>query len=210
MSIVPEIAVVILNWNGRKFLEQFLPSVIASTYPNLKIIVADNDSTDDSISYLEEYYPSIRIIKLTRNFGFARGYNEALKQVVTDYYVLLNSDVEVSPGWLEPMVQLLESDQSIAACQPKLLAYNNKKLFEYAGAAGGWIDTYGYPFSKGRVFEDCEEDKGQYDIATPIFWACGAALFIRANVYHKLNGFDDFFFAHQEEIDLCWRAQLAG
>lgn len=210
MAIVPKIAVVILNWNGRNFLEQFLPSVSASTYSDFTIIVADNASSDSSIVFLEENYPSIRIIKLTKNFGFARGYNEALKQVVADYYVLLNSDVEVTPDWLEPMVKLLEADPSIAACQPKLLAYHNKNQFEYAGAAGGWIDSYGYPFSKGRVFEDCEQDLGQYDIAAPIFWASGASLFIRANVYHQLKGFDDFFFAHQEEIDLCWRAQLAG
>ena len=152
----------------------------------------------------------MRIIRLTENHGFAKGYNEALKQVTADYYVLLNSDVEVTEGWLEPMVNLLETNKTIAACQPKLLAFHNKNLFEYAGAAGGWIDKYGYPFAKGRVFDVCEEDKGQYDQTEPIFWASGAALFIRSNVYHEVKGFDEYFFAHQEEIDLCWRIQLAG
>jgi GT2 family glycosyltransferase len=206
----PKIAVVILNWNGRKFLEQFLPSVTATTYSNHEIIVADNGSTDDSIAFLQQAYPSIRIITHTENHGFAKGYNLALKQVEADYYVLLNSDVEVAPGWLQPMADLLEANPSIAACQPKILSYANKGMFEYAGAAGGWLDQYGYPFARGRVFDICEEDHGQYNTAEPIFWASGAALFIRANVFHEVKGFDEFFFAHQEEIDLCWRVQLAG
>lgn len=206
----PKIAVVILNWNGRQFLERFLPSVFLSGYSNYEVIVADNASTDDSVIFLEDQYPAVRIIRLKENYGFAKGYNEALKQVVSDYYVLLNSDVEVTAGWLEPMVALLESNASIAACQPKLLSYDNKKMFEYAGAAGGWMDKYGYPFAKGRVFDVCEEDRGQYDQAAPVFWASGAALFIRASVYHEMKGFDEYFFAHQEEIDLCWRIQLAG
>lgn len=210
MSQSPKVAVVILNWNGRKHLEQFLPSVIAATYKNFEVIVADNGSTDDSLSFLQQHYPGIRTILFKENYGFAKGYNEALKQVTADYYVLLNSDVEVQPGWLEPMVELLEKDRSIAACQPKILSWHNKKLFEYAGAAGGWLDEYGYPFAKGRVFDICEEDKGQYDQSEPIFWASGAALFIRPAVYHAVKGFDEYFFAHQEEIDLCWRIQLAG
>lgn len=206
----PKIAVVILNWNGRAFLEQFLPFVIATTYSNYDLIIADNASTDDSIPFLEKQYPDVRIIRLPVNYGFAKGYNEALKQVTADYYVLLNSDVEVTPGWLEPMAGLLESDPSVAACQPKLLSFHNRSLFEYAGAAGGWLDKFGYPFAKGRVFDDCEVDNGQYDQSEPIFWASGAALFIRATVFHAMKGFDEYFFAHQEEIDLCWRIQLAG
>lgn len=210
MSQSPKVAVVILNWNGRKHLEQFLPSVTAATYENFEVIVADNGSTDNSLSFLQLHYPGIRTILFKENYGFAKGYNEALKQVKADYYVLLNSDVEVQPGWLEPMVELLEKDRSIAACQPKILSWHNKKLFEYAGAAGGWLDKYGYPFAKGRVFDICEEDKGQYDQSEPIFWASGASLFIRPAVYHAVKGFDEYFFAHQEEIDLCWRIQLAG
>lgn len=210
MSLNPKIAVVILNWNGRKHLEQFLPSVIAASYSNFEVIVADNGSTDDSVSFLKNNYPRIRTILFKENFGFAKGYNEALKKVTAEYYVLLNSDVEVTRDWLQPMVELLEKDKNIAACQPKILSWHNKKCFEYAGAAGGWLDEYGYPFAKGRVFDICEEDKGQYDRSEPIFWASGAALFIRPSVFHELKGFDEYFFAHQEEIDLCWRIQLAG
>ncbi len=200
---------VILNWNGKNFLERFLPSVIEHS-GNAEVIVADNGSTDDSITYLKTTFPSISIIQLEKNYGFAKGYNEALRQVNADYFVLLNSDVEVTAKWLEPMVALLQRDDQIAACEPKLLSYVNKKLFEYAGAAGGWIDKYGYPFAKGRVFDICEEDTGQYNQEEPIFWASGASLFIRANVFNEMKGFDEYFFAHQEEIDLCWRIQLAG
>ncbi|WP_028786784.1 glycosyltransferase family 2 protein [Terrimonas ferruginea] len=206
----PLVAVVILNWNGRRHLEQFLPSVMAASYGNQRVIVADNGSTDDSIAFLRERYPAIRIIELGRNYGFAGGYNRALKQVDAPYYILLNSDVEVTPGWIEPMVQLLESDQQIGACQPKLRAYHHPELFEYAGAAGGWLDRYGYPFARGRIFDICEVDRGQYDKTVPVFWASGAALFIRSAVFHSAGGFDEYFFAHQEEIDLCWRVQLAG
>ncbi|MEI2737964.1 MAG: glycosyltransferase family 2 protein [Chitinophagaceae bacterium] len=210
MNPSPKVSIVILNWNGRKYLEQFLPSVLSTTYANCDIIVADNGSTDDSIQFLEKNYPGIHVILFTENYGFAKGYNEALKQVQADYYVLLNSDVEVKSGWLQPMVDLLESNKNIAACQPKILSYHNRSMFEYAGAAGGWLDKYGYPFAKGRVFDITEEDKGQYDQAEPIFWASGAALFIRPAVFHQMKGFDEYFFAHQEEIDLCWRIQLAG
>jgi GT2 family glycosyltransferase len=206
----PHVAVVILNWNGRNFLEQFLPSVMASTYARFEVIVADNGSTDESIPFLQQTYPGIRLILLDKNYGFARGYNEALKQVTADYYILLNSDVEVPPGWIEPMVHLMKGNDGIGACQPKILSYKQPQLFEYAGAAGGWLDKYGYPFAKGRIFDICEEDHGQYDKAEPIFWASGAALFIRASVFHEMKGFDEYFFAHQEEIDLCWRIQLAG
>ena len=210
MNASPKVAIVILNWNGRKYLEQFLPAVLLTSYANYEVIVADNGSTDDSISFLETNYSGIRLIRFTENYGFAKGYNEALKQITADYYILLNSDAEVQPDWLQPMITLLESDKTIAACQPKILSYNNKKTFEYAGAAGGWLDKYGYPFAKGRVFDIIEEDKGQYDQAEPIFWASGAALFIRPAVFHAMKGFDEYFFAHQEEIDLCWRIQLAG
>ncbi len=203
------VAIVILNWNGRSFLETFLPSVLSTTFP-VRVIVADNASSDDSISFVENSYPEIEVIRLDRNYGFAKGYNEALAVVNTDYYVLLNSDVEVSPGWLEPIINLFESDLKIGACQPKILSYNSKQTFEYAGASGGWIDKFGYPFARGRVFDSCEEDHGQYDSIEQIFWASGAALVIKSQLFHQLKGFDEYFFAHMEEIDLCWRVQLAG
>ena len=208
MTHLPSVAVVILNWNGKNYLHQFLPSVMQSTYPNLRVIVADNASTDDSVSFLQNNYPQVKIIINKTNEGFAKGYNTALQQVQADYFVLLNSDIEVTPHWIEPVIALMESDKTIAACQPKLLAYHNKKQFEYAGASGGWLDDYGYPFSRGRVFDVCEEDKGQYDDVQQIFWASGAAFFVRSSVFKEMNGFDAFFFAHQEEIDLCWRMQL--
>jgi len=206
----PLVSVVILNWNGRKFLEQFLPSVLASTYNNKKIIVADNASTDDSIIFLQQHFPSVQIIQNASNEGFAKGYNTALQQIESDYFVLLNSDVEVTPNWIEPIIQLMETDKAIAVCQPKILSYSNKHQFEYAGASGGWIDNFGYPFSRGRIFDIVEDDNGQYDDAQQCFWASGAALFIKAAIYKELGGLDEYMFAHQEEIDLCWRAQLAG
>ncbi|MES1217679.1 MAG: glycosyltransferase family 2 protein [Bacteroidota bacterium] len=207
---MPKVAIVILNWNGLQYLQQFLPSVLASGYKNYEVIVADNASTDESVLFLQKNYPKVHIIILNQNFGFAKGYNEALKQVDADYYAILNSDVEVDSNWLQPMVDLLEKDKNIAACQPKLRSYHNKHLFEYAGAAGGSFHRYGYPFAKGRIFDVIEEDRGQYDQQEPIFWASGAALFIRSSVFHEMNGFDEYFFAHQEEIDLCWRMQLTG
>jgi GT2 family glycosyltransferase len=206
----PSVAIVILNWNGKNYLEKFLPSLMATSYLNHKIVIADNASTDDSVVFLRQQYPQIGIVELAKNFGYAGGYNEALKEIDADYYVLLNSDVEVSQAWLDPLVSLMEAKKNCAACQPKILSYHNKKQFEYAGGAGGWIDAFGYPFNRGRVFEYCEEDHGQYNHTEKIFWASGAALMIRSNVFHELEGFDDFLFAHQEEIDLCWRAQLKG
>ena len=206
----PSVAIVILNWNGRVFLEKFLPSVMNSVYVNKKIIVADNASTDDSIQFLEDNYPQVSVLQNGSNEGFAKGYNTALKQVEADYYVLLNSDVEVTPNWIAPVIELMETDAAIAVCQPKLLAYNNKNLFEYAGACGGWLDKFGYPFMRGRVFDICETDTSQYDTVQQCFWASGAAFFVRSSVYHELGGLDEFFFAHQEEIDFCWRLQLAG
>lgn len=172
--------------------------------------MADNASADDSVLFLQQNFPQVELILLDKNFGFARGYNDALKKVKADYYVLLNSDVEVTANWLNPIIALLEDQETYAACQPKLLSYNNKNLFEYAGGAGGWIDLYGYPFARGRIFDICEEDREQYNRTEEIFWASGAAMIIKSKVFHELNGFDEYFFAHQEEIDLCWRMQLAG
>jgi len=210
LSHQPKLAIVILNWNGRKYLEQFLPSVLATSYSNCEVVVVDNGSTDDSVQFLQKNYASVRLVGFPLNYGFAKGYNEALKQVQADYYVLLNTDVEVTTHWLQPMVELLETDKTIAACQPKILSYGNKKLFDYAGAAGGWIDKFGYPFARGRIFDVCEEDHGQYNDPSWIFWASGAAMVIRSNIFREVKGFDEYFFAHQEEIDLCWRIQLAG
>lgn len=206
----PFVSIAILNWNGRRYLEQFLPSVMGTTYANKEVVVIDNASTDDSLEFLRTHYPSVKIVRLAKNHGFAKGYNEGLKQVQADYYVLLNSDVEVEPGWMEPVIGLMESDKSIGACQPKLRQFHQREYFEYAGAAGGWLDYLGYPFARGRVFDDCEKDEGQFDDAAPVFWASGAAMFVRSELFHRLHGFDEFFFAHQEEIDLCWRMQLAG
>jgi len=206
----PSVAIVILNWNGKHHLQQFLPSVLTTTYPNYRLIVADNGSTDGSIEFLKQDFPTVELLILEKNYGFAKGYNEALKQVQAEYYMLLNSDVEVMPGWLNPVVALLEQDKNFAACQPKILAYKNKHLFEYAGGGGGWLDLYGYPFARGRIFDICEEDHGQYNKTEEVFWASGAAMLIRSKVYHELQGFDEYFFAHQEEIDLCWRIHQAG
>jgi GT2 family glycosyltransferase len=208
--LTPTTAIVILNFNGRRYLEQFLPFVTANTCPGAEVIVADNASSDDSLDFLREHYPTLRVIVLDRNYGFAGGYNEALQQVQSDYYVLLNSDVEVAPGWIEPILRLMESDPTIGACQPKIKMYADRDSFEYAGAAGGWLDSLGYPFARGRIFDVCETDTGQYDQSVPVFWASGAALFIRSKLWHELGGLEGFFFAHQEEIDLCWRMQLAG
>jgi GT2 family glycosyltransferase len=206
----PSVAIVILNWNGQKMLEKFLPFVLSSTYDNYKVIVADNGSTDNSVQFLEEFYPQLQILRSVVNKGFAKGYNDALKYVAADYYVLLNNDVEVQPGWIEPVMELMQSDIVIAACQPKVLGYIDKKRFEYAGACGGWIDSFGYPFARGRIFDVCEIDTGQYDTIQQIFWATGACFFVRAEAFHSIAGFDEFFFAHQEEIDLCWRLQHEG
>lgn len=203
-------AVVILNWNGSSFLKKFLPSVLSCTDPTISIIVADNASTDNSVELLQREFPQIQIIKNKTNGGFAKGYNDALSQINSDYYVLLNSDIEVTPGWINPIIKLMESDNSIAACQPLIRSYHTPQLFEYAGASGGFIDSYGYPFCRGRLFQHLESDFGQYNDTREIFWATGACLFIRAELYHKLGGFDEDFFAHMEEIDLCWRLKHEG
>ena len=206
-----KVAVVILNFNGRRYLAQFLPVVLEHS-PNAEVIVADNGSDDDSIAFLRKHYPQVRRIELTENLGFAAGYNAALKQIGNeqDYYVLLNSDVEVTAGWLDPLVAMLDQDQTIAAVQPKIRAYDQKESFEYAGAAGGWLDALDYPFCRGRVFAVTEKDEGQYDDVQEIFWATGAALVIRAKLFHDIGGFDGDYFAHLEEIDLCWRLKRAG
>ena len=194
-----------MNWNGRKFLEQFLPNVILHSKDDAEIIVADNASSDDSVSYLGHAFPDIRVIINDRNYGFAEGYNRALDQVEADYYVLLNSDIEVTGGWINPVIQFMESDPRIAACQPKIMSYHNRQQFEYAGAAGGFIDKYGYPFCRGRLFQHLEDDLGQYDDPIEVFWATGACMFVRAPLYHEYGGLDGDFFAHMEEIDFCWR-----
>ncbi|HZL09066.1 MAG TPA: glycosyltransferase family 2 protein [Prolixibacteraceae bacterium] len=207
----PKIAVVILNWNGIKLLQQFLPSVIQFSKNDLtEIIVADNGSTDESLSMLVQEFPEVKILDLKQNFGFARGYNEALKQIDTDYFVILNSDVEVTEGWLEAPISIMEADRAIAAVQPKILSYHQKTHFEYAGAAGGFIDRFGYPFCRGRIFNEVEADNGQYDNSIDIFWATGACMFVRARLFHDAGGFDADFWAHMEEIDLCWRLKNRG
>ena len=204
-----KVAIVILNYNGEKFLKQFLPFVISHS-PSTEIIVADNASKDQSVNILKNDFPEVRLIELYENHGYAQGYNEALAQVEADYYILLNSDVEVTDNWIEPIIKLMDSDSTIAACQPKLLDYNRKEKFEYAGAAGGFIDFLGYPFCRGRIFNELETDTGQYNDTREVFWATGACMFVRASIFHEVGGFDGDFFAHMEEIDLCWRMHLAG
>ncbi len=202
-------AVVILNWNGKKLLEQFLPSVVLHSAA-ADVIVADNASTDDSNDFIKKNYSSVSIVKNKENFGYAGGYDEALKNIDAEYYILLNSDVEVTANWIEPAIALMDRDKTIAVCQPKIKSYADRARFEYAGAAGGYIDRYGYPYCRGRIFNTIEEDTGQYDDEKEIFWASGACMFIRAKVFHELGGFDASFFAHMEEIDLCWRIHRAG
>lgn len=204
-----KVAIVILNWNGRQMMEQYLPSVVRYS-ADAEIIVADNSSTDDSIAWLASNYPQISIIRLEDNYGFAGGYNRALAQVDSEYYLLLNSDVEVTEGWLSPLMAAMEQYKEVVACQPKLLSYVEKDKFEYAGGAGGHLDRYGYPFCRGRIFDSMEQDKGQYNEPEEIFWATGACLLIRSAAFWKVGGFDERFFAHNEEIDLCWRLQQAG
>ena len=199
------VAVVILNYNGRKFLEEFLPTVIERSHDVADVWVADNQSTDDSITLMKEHFPQVNLIINKENGGFSKGYNDALSQIKAEYYVLLNSDIEVTENWIQPVIDLMDSDKSIGACQPKIRAYHNKTHFEYAGASGGFIDKYGYPFCRGRVFQVLEEDNGQYDDAVEVFWATGACMFVRAETYHQLGGLDNDFFAHMEEIDFCWR-----
>ncbi len=205
-----KVAVVILNYNGEKFLKEFLPVVIEKSKNDAEIWVADNNSSDNSVELLKNEFPEVNLLIHDKNYGFAGGYNMALKKIKAGYYVLLNSDVEVTDNWIKPVIDLMESDETIGACQPKLLSYFERDKFEYAGAAGGFIDNYGYPFCRGRIFMNLEKDEGQYDNITEIFWATGACMFVRSDVYHKIGGLDDDFFAHMEEIDFCWRLKNNG
>jgi len=211
MAKPTKIAIVILSWNGEKLFDNFLPSVIQySTADNIDIIVADNGSVDKSVEHVSRFYPSIRIIELRENYGFAEGYNQALKQVEAEYFILLNSDVKVTENWIEPCIKQFEADEKIAAIQPKILSYNKPDKFEYAGAAGGFIDKFGYPFCRGRILNRIEDDHGQYDKPSPIFWATGACMFVRASAFKTVGGLDGDFWAHMEEIDLCWRLKNQG
>ena len=211
MNYMTEIAVVILNWNTKDQLEKFLPSVLEHSVNNeTEVIIADNGSEDDSVEFLKENYPGLRTIKFDKNYGFTGGYNKALAKINAKYYVLLNSDIEVTQNWLVPLKQTLDNQKNIAACAPKIKSYRNKEYFEYAGAAGGFIDKFGFPFCRGRIMDTVEKDNGQYNKASDIFWATGACMFIRADLFHKAGGLDDNFFAHMEEIDLCWRLKNMG
>ena len=205
-----KIAIVILNWNGKQLLEKFIPTVLQHSKNVATIYVIDNASTDRSISILTEKFPDVKIVQNSENGGYARGYNEGLKKIAADYFVLLNSDVEVTYNWMQPIISLMEADRSIAACQPKILNYNVRDEFEYAGGGGGFIDKWGYPFCRGRVFNSFEKDNGQYDDTSEVFWASCACLFIRSNIFLETGGFDEDFFAHMEEIDLCWRIRNLG
>jgi GT2 family glycosyltransferase len=204
-----KVAVVILNWNGKQFLSDFLPKVIACS-KNAGVIVADNASADDSVAFVRSTFPEVEVIINSQNGGYAKGYNDALKLVDAEYYVLLNSDIEVTPNWIEPVIALMDADSNIAACQPKIKAFHQPTYFEYAGAAGGYIDKFGFPFCRGRIFETLEEDTKQYDNNIEVFWTTGACMFVRAAVFNNLNGLDEDFFAHMEEVDLCWRMKNAG
>lgn len=203
-----DLAIVILNWNGKKFLERFLPDVVRFSEP-YRVVVADNASTDDSLAYVREHHPGVEIVVNDSNGGFAKGYNDALKKVTAEFYLLLNSDVEVTEGWLEPLMETMK-DPTIAGCQPKIKSFDRRGEFEHAGACGGYVDKDYFPFCRGRIFDAIEADHGQYDYPTTVFWATGACMLIRSEVYWKADGLDERFFAHMEEIDLCWRAQRMG
>ncbi len=205
-----EIAIVILNWNGKKLLEQFLPSITKFSSEKASIYIADNASSDNSISFIENNYPSLKIIKNKTNGGYTKGYNDALKHIKADIYCLINSDVEVTKNWLNPIINEFEKDKYIGVLQPKILDFNQKNKFEYAGACGGYLDFFGYPYCKGRVFNTLEDDKSQFNEISDIFWASGACFFVKSEIFHDLNGFDEDYFAHQEEIDFCWRVKNYG
>jgi GT2 family glycosyltransferase len=202
------VAIVVLNWNGKNYLEKFLPSLVHYSV-GARIILADNASTDDSVAFVKQHYPEIELIQNTENGGFAKGYNDALKQIDSEFYLLLNSDIEVSENWLEPLIEVM-NDPTVAGCQPKVLSFHQREQFEHAGAAGGYLDRDYFPFCRGRIFDKFENDEGQYDSQTEVFWATGAALLIRSELFHRAGGFDEAFFAHMEEIDLCWRIKKWG
>lgn len=205
------VSVVILNWNGKQHLEKFLPALVSHTrHPRAELVVADNGSVDGSLEFLRKEHPRIRVIELEKNYGFSGGYNRAAAQIDTAYMLLLNSDIEVTEGWLEPMLEVMEADPAVGACTPKILDYKRKTHFEYAGAAGGYVDRFGYPFCRGRIFDHLEEDQGQYDQPTDLFWGTGACLMVRMDLFRESGGLDERFFAHMEEIDLCWRFQRRG
>ena len=205
-----KVVIVILNWNGQKMLREYLPSVLQYSKEEATVYVADNASTDGSLALLRQHFPEVRLIVLDKNWGFAEGYNKALREIEAEYYLLLNSDIEVTHHWLTPMTEYMDSHPDVAACQPKLLSIFDKDQFEYAGASGGYLDTYGYPFCRGRVFETVETDNGQYDTLADVLWATGAALMIRSKDYWDVDGLDGRFFAHNEEIDMCWRLRIKG
>ena len=205
-----KVAIVILNWNGQKMLEKYLPSVIQYSKDEATVYVADNASTDQSMAMLKAHFPEVKLIQLDKNWGFAEGYNKSLQQIEAEYYLLLNSDIEVTAHWLTPMIEYMDRHEDVAACQPKLLSIFERSRFEYAGACGGYLDKYGYPLCRGRIFETVEEDRGQYDTEADLLWATGAALMIRAKDYWAVKGLDARFFAHNEEIDLCWRLRIRG
>ena len=204
------LAIVILNWNGAAMLRQYLPGVLQHSRQVATVWVADNASTDDSVQLLRDSFPEVRLILFDKNWGFADGYNKALAQIDAEYFMLLNSDIEVTPNWLQPLLSFMDSHQDVAACQPKLLSIFKRDHYEYAGASGGYIDRLGYPFCRGRLFDSVEKDEGQYDTPAEVFWATGAAMLVRTRVYNNVGGLDGRFFAHNEEIDLCWRMRLQG
>ena len=205
-----KVAVVLLGYNSRSYLEKFIPSVLKTDYDDFDLVYVDNASTDDSVSYVETHFPEVKIFRIYENHGFTGGYTSSLPHIDAEYYVLLNSDVEVTPNWLTRQMERMEANPNLGACQPKLLHYNTPEIFDYAGASGGFIDKYGYPFCRGRIFDQVEKDNNQYDTIMPIFWASGACMLVRAELYHRLGGLDYDFFAHMEEIDLCWRIHNAG
>ena len=210
MNNTPSVALVILNWNTSHYLRKFLPYLLSTTYKNKQIYVIDNNSTDDSLAMLTEFFPSVHILPMKENKGFAGGYNFGLKQIDADYYLIVNSDIEVTPGFIEPLVNLLEDNPDIGICQPKLRSLDKRNMFEYAGAAGGWIDSLCLPFTRGRVLTTIEEDQGQYDETEEIFWATGGCMCLSSRLFEKIGGFYDYYYMHQEDIDLCWRARNMG
>jgi GT2 family glycosyltransferase len=210
MTNEPSVAILILNWNTRHFLEKHLPIILQTSYGNKTIYVIDNDSADGSVEMVKREFPEVKTIEMHSNYGYAKGYNLCMSEIEADYFVLVNSDIKVTTNFIEPIIEFMEGNEEIGICQPKLLSYDDSHMFEYAGAAGGWIDKLGFPFARGRVLLTMEEDEGQYDTPAEIFWASGACMFLKASVYKRIGGFYDYYYMHQEDIDLCWRAQKEG